>query len=191
MPKEIFPNQNQESCCESDCGCHDSIEKESGCCCESTDECPDCQDIKTLNIELLYLDLSVCSRCQNTESTLVKSIEAVKDLFTSAGYEVILKRIHIDSIDKAIRHRFMSSPTIRLNGRDIISQLDESSCKDCGDICGNDVDCRDWIYEGVRYTEPPQAMIIRAILKEIYFPTHDQVEDVSYQVPDNLKTYFG
>jgi hypothetical protein len=44
----------------------------------------------------------------------------------------------------------------------------ESLCESCGDLCGDEVDCRVWIYNGKEYNVPPKAMIIDAILREIY-----------------------
>lgn len=137
----------------------------------------------------MYLDLSTCKRCQHTESTLEQSIENVSKMLESAGYEVRLHKIHIDSLQKAIDYQFLSSPTIRLNGKDIISDLTESNCQDCGDLCGQEIDCRDWIYEGVRYSEPPEPMIIRAILKEIYLPS-DKRQDDPYVLPVNISSFF-
>ncbi len=44
----------------------------------------------------------------------------------------------------------------------------ESKCESCGDLCGDDVDCRIWLYQGKEYTSPPPAMIVDAILREVY-----------------------
>ncbi|OHE41539.1 MAG: hypothetical protein A2Y16_05070 [Tenericutes bacterium GWF2_57_13] len=143
-----------------------------------------------LQIDFLYLDLSVCGRCQSTESTLEKTLEEIGALLTTAGYLVVLRKIHIDSIDKAILHKFVSSPTIKVNGIDIVANTEESNCRDCGDLCGSEVDCRDWVYQGVRYTEPPKPMLINAILKEIYLPSSENSIINPYEVPENIKRFF-
>lgn len=67
----------------------------------------------------------------------------------------------------------------------------ESSCKACGDLCGDDVDCRVWNYEGAEYTEPPKELIINAILKAVYGEkTELENEKAEYKLPDNLNKFF-
>jgi hypothetical protein len=46
------------------------------CGCES-DCCETIQQNKKINIDFLYLDLSVCERCQSTEGSLEEAIEAI------------------------------------------------------------------------------------------------------------------
>ena len=71
-------------------------------------------------------------------------------MLESAGVEIIVNKIHINSKEKAIQYRFVTSPTIRVNGRDIQMEFKESLCETCGDLCGDEVDCRVWVYkEGV------------------------------------------
>ena len=195
MKSKLSSSLNESPCCEQGCGCRQQnnepvkdIQKESkGCDC--VDDCQCESSINHLNIDFLYLDLSGCKRCQHTESTLEKSIVSVSKMLESAQYEVKLNKIHIDSIDKAIEYKFLSSPTIRLNGKDIISNVIESNCQDCGDLCGEEIDCRDWIFEGVRYSEPPETMIMRAILREIYLPS-DSRQDEPYVLPLNISNFF-
>lgn len=170
------------TCCSSNskketCGCHSSAS-------ETTPQ------THLLKVDFLFLDLSMCSRCQTTESTLEKSLHEIAELLQTAGYEVQLNKIHIDSLEKAIAHQFISSPTIRVNGRDSLSKTLESNCQDCGDLCGGQVDCRDWQFEGVRYTEPPKPMLIQAILKTIYAPVSPASDIPSYEVPENIKQFF-
>ena len=175
-------NKTLESCgCSEvvDCGC----QTEPTCCSSSANQ-------NQLNIDFLYLDLSICSRCQATETTLEQSLDEIKILLSSVGYEVTLNKIHIDSLEKAIEYSFISSPTIRLNGIGIVSKTLESNCKDCGDLCGSDVDCRDWIFEGVRYTEPPKQMMIKAILLAIYGPKMKTINRSAYEVPQNIIRFF-
>jgi hypothetical protein len=67
----------------------------------------------------------------------------------------------------------------------------ESLCESCGDLCGDDVDCRVWVYQGNEYTIPPKAMIIEALLKEVYVGSNnDQPKDPDYSLPDNLKKFY-
>ena len=90
-----------------------------------------------------------------------------------------------------LQHRFASSPTIRVNGRDIQLEGKESKCDSCGDLCGDDVDCRIWLYQGKEYTSPPPAMIIDAILREVYGqPAAAVAASEPFVLPDNLRKFF-
>ena len=111
-------------------------------------------------IDFLYLDLEVCSWCKGTGDSLETALSQVATVFQAGGVEVAVNRIHVDSEEKALQHRFSSSPTIRVNGRDIQLEGKESKCESCGDLCGDEVDCRIWLYQGKEYTSPPPAMII-------------------------------
>lgn len=110
----------------------------------------------------------------------------------AASYEILINKINIDSKESAIKYKFISSPTIRINGRDIDINTKESDCKDCGDICGDSIDCRVWTYENKEYTEPPKAMIINAILKEIYNDKIKETNEIKeeYVFPENLEKFF-
>lgn len=146
---------------------------------------------KQLAIDFLYLDLSVCERCQGAETNLDKAIDEVTRVLKSAGYEVIVNKVNIITKELAFKYEFVSSPTIRLNGKDIALEFKESLCQDCGDLCGDSVDCRVWVYEGVEYNEPPKEMIVNAILKEVFGGGHpDSAKKEEYALPENLKVFF-
>lgn len=166
--------------------------KSSSCCSGSSCDCTSSQDIKKLTIDFLYLDLNTCERCKGTESNLLKAINEVEVVLKAASYEIIINKINIDSKESAIKYKFISSPTIRINGRDIDINTKESDCKDCGDICGDSIDCRVWTYENKEYTEPPKAMIINAILKEIYNDKIKETNEIKeeYIFPENLEKFF-
>ena len=66
----------------------------------------------------------------------------------------------------------------------------ESLCESCGDLCGDNVDCRVWVYQGKEYTEPPKAMIIEAILKAVYGGNNVKKDDQEYKLPENLKKFY-
>lgn len=166
--------------------------KTSGCCGGGCDCSSPAAEKKTLNIDFLYLDLSVCERCQGTESSLDEAIRAVSAVLNAAGYEISTNKVNITSKDLAIQYEFVSSPTIRINGNDIAMDVNESACKECGDLCGDSVDCRVWNYEGVEYTEPPKELIINAILKEVYSTDAPKSsEKDSYVLPQNLEVFFA
>lgn len=112
----------------------------------------------------------------------------------AAGYEIQVNKMNIITKELALEYEFVSSPTIRINGKDFVLEVKESSCKECGDLCGDDVDCRVWTYEGEEYNEPPKELIINAILKEVYSEnTTSSIEQSTtnhYKLPDNLKRFF-
>jgi len=165
---------NSTGCCSGACSCNSEIPK------------------KEINIDFLYLDLSVCERCQGTETNLDEAMNEVRAVLNAAGYVVSINKVNITSKELAVKYEFVSSPTIRINGRDISPEVKESNCKDCGDLCGDNVDCRVWSYEDKEYTEPPKALIINAILKEVYAEkTIDSTKKEEYKLPANLEVFFN
>jgi len=66
----------------------------------------------------------------------------------------------------------------------------ESSCLECGDLCDDEVECRVWVHEGNEYNVPPKAMIINAILKEVYGGKGNSVQKKEYELPKNLENFF-
>jgi len=142
-------------------------------------------------IDFLYLDLEICTWCKGTGDSLDGALARVATVLQAGGVEVEVNRIHVDSEDKAMRYRFASSPTIRVNGRDIQMEGKESKCESCGDLCGDDVDCRIWLYQGKEYTSPPPAMIIDAILREVYGqPVAAAEAGEPFTLPENLRKFF-
>lgn len=164
----------------------------SGCCsCGSGNCCTPEPESKKITIDFLYLDLTVCERCQGTETNLDQAVNEVSKVLSAAGFEIQVNKVNITSEELANKYQFISSPTIRINGRDIALNVKESGCKECGDLCGDAVDCRVWEYEGNEYNEPPAAMIINAIMKEVYSNANASVSELEeYVIPDNLKSFF-
>ena len=154
----------------------------SKCCCSSDNRCGQPQGKKPINIDFLYLDTTICGRRQDTETALDEAVAS------AAGHEVKVNKVNITTRELAIQYRFISSPTIRVNGNDIAVELRESVCEDCGDLCGDTVDCRVWI--GVEYNAPPKELLVDAILREMYNAKHGEPERAAYQLPENLETYF-
>ena len=162
-----------------------------GCCSCGSGCCGSEQVKKQLVIDFLYLDLSVCERCQGAENNLDETINEVAEALKVTGVEILVNKINITSKELAIKHEFLSSPTIRVNGNDIELEVKETACKECGDLCGENVDCRVWIHEGIEYNEPPKAMIINAILKEVYSEQKiNTAKKDKYVLPYNLQVFF-
>jgi len=145
---------------------------------------------KTLAIDFLYLDLTTCERCQSTDSSLKEALRVLSGAFDTLGYGVHVNEVNITSRELAEQYRFISSPTIRVNGVDINADVKESDCADCGSLCGDNVDCRVFTYEGKDYEQPPTAMIVDGILKAIYGKRSPCCADESYTLPSNLERFF-
>lgn len=169
--------------------------KNDSSCCSRSDVCCNSSNSSDINkrelvIDFLYLDETVCERCQGTDNSLDEALSEMNKIFEATGIDVKVNKINILSEELAIKYKFLTSPTIRINGKDIQMDYRESLCKSCGDLCGEEVNCRVWIYNGKEYTEPPKAMIIEAILKEVYGGnTKHQVQSV-YKMPENLKKFY-
>jgi len=158
-----------------------------GCC-----DVPKDTNKRRIVIDFLYLDLSVCTRCQGTDSALAEALAEVSKVLEATGVEVEVNKVNVTTEELAIQHKFVSSPTIRVNGRDIQMEFKETLCESCGDLCGDEVDCRVWVYQGQEYTVPPKAMLIEAILKEVYGGAggrNSVAQD--YALPENLKHFYA
>ena len=144
-------------------------------------------------IDFMYLDLDVCTRCRGTDANLGTALAEVESLLGAAGGEVVVRRTLVESEEQAWALGFVSSPTIRVNGRDIALESRESRCESCeACACNGTVECRVWVWRGEEHTEAPTAMIVDAILREVYGgarqlgPEPAAVADV----PENLKRFF-
>ena len=72
-------------------------------------------------------------------------------------------------------------------------ELTETSCgaEACADGCGAHVDCRVWTHQGEQYTEAPVALIVDALLREVYSDPRPADPDEGvigpYEVPENCE----
>jgi MoaA/NifB/PqqE/SkfB family radical SAM enzyme len=141
---------------------------------------------KRVEIDFMFLDLEVCTRCRNTDSNLEAALDTVRSVLQSAGVELLVRKNLVDSEQKAMELGFISSPTIRVNGRDIALEFRESSCASCGEACAceGNIDCRVWVYQGQEYTAAPAPMIVDAILAAVYGTM--EAAPASVQVPPVL-----
>jgi DNA-binding PadR family transcriptional regulator len=148
---------------------------------------------RTIDIEFLYLDLDACTRCQGTGRNLEEALNEVAEVLEATGVKVNLKKIHVQTEEQALALGFVSSPTIRINGQDIQLDIREDLCESCGDLCGEDVDCRVWVYQGKEYSEAPKGMIIEAILKHVYGGGMEApaTKEPLKELPENLKRFFA
>lgn len=169
---------SNKGCCSSGTGCCNSVE-------------PVQSNKKSVVIDFLYLDLSTCTWCQGTEQSLEDALSEVSNVLKASEIEVILNKINVINEELAIKHKFVSSPTIRVNGHDIQMDIKEKKCESCGDLCGDSVDCRVWEFNGEEYTVPPKALIIEGILKSVFGGECKTNENNEYKLPDNLQRFYS
>lgn len=154
--------------------------KDQGCC--------SCNSKKVL-VEYLYLDLKTCDRCIGTDAVLEGVLKEINPALSCAGYEVEFKKMEISSKEMAEKYRFLSSPTIRVNGMDICESVAENSCGCCSDISGTDVECRVFEFEGEDYEVPPKEMLATSILRAVFAPK-EECCCVEYSMPENIIAFF-
>lgn len=141
-------------------------------------------------IEYLYLDLQTCDRCVGTDKVLSEVLEVLEPALQLAGYEVESRKVEMSTPEIAAAYRFLSSPTIRVNGRDICLSVEENDCGCCSEIAGSRVECRVFRYEDQIYEVPPKELLAYSILKAIFSARDDGV-DTEYIMPENLKTFYA
>jgi hypothetical protein len=148
---------------------------------------------RELTIEFLYLDLETCTRCRETDANLEVALTEVARVLDAAGVAVAVRKELVASAEQARLLGFVSSPTIRINGQDIALELRESNCGECGEACGCDggIDCRVWVWQGQEYTQAPPAMIVDAILRDVYGGMAPAAAAPLAAIPENLARYFA
>jgi hypothetical protein len=149
---------------------------------------------RSIEIELLALDLNTCTRCVGSQANLEQALATTHHVLQMTGYDVQVRTILIESAEHARQHHFVTSPTIRINGRDIALETLESRCDSCTDLCGctEGTNCRVWRYQGQEYTEAPVGMIVDALLREVYSGAQPlDAPPVIRDVPENLTRFFS
>jgi len=151
---------------------------------------------RKINIDFLYVDLTACTRCIGTDAHLGEALSEVSRILEAAGIDVVVRKTLVESEEQAKALGFFSSPTIRINGKDIALEFRESRCDSCEACAGNvPVNCRVWVFQGKEYTEAPKAMIVDAILREVYRNASTQEPPgrprKRREVPENLRRYFS
>ena len=144
--------------------------------------------MKTIVIDLLYLDLTTCERCMGTGKLVEEVVKDLELLLSPSHYSFQLRKIKMDSVDLAMRYHFLSSPTIRVNGIDVLGEIKENVCVTCGEVCGDETLCRVFMYNGKAYNEPPRGMLVEGILKAI-FNDHKSSDQQRYDMPGNIMNF--
>lgn len=145
---------------------------------------------KKVVVEYLYLDLTTCDRCIGTDGALDDVMLVLTPALQLAGLHVEYNKIEMVTADIATHYRFLSSPTIRVNGRDICESVAENHCACCGEISGGDVDCRVFEFDGQSFEIPPKEMLAGAVLRAVFGGTDGGCSCGAYELPGNLKSFF-
>jgi hypothetical protein len=156
-------------------------------CCVDVETC--CPSTKALNVEYLYLDLQSCDRCQSTDKRLEKALTLLRPILHELGYHANLSKIHMSTQALAIQHRFLSSPTIRINGCDLFETITENNCGCCSEISGHDTDCRTFMEDGESVNAPSVKLLIERILRHV-LNGHQAESNQAYVLPENLKQFY-
>ena len=98
-----------------------------------------------MDIELLYFD--GCASWQHTLADL-------RALLAEAGREDDVRLVKVDTMDAAERLRFLGSPTVRVDGRDIEGDIP---------VEGYGMECRIYWVDGKPTDTPPREWLARAI----------------------------
>ena len=148
---------------------------------------------KILKIDLLARDLDICQRCVPTGEQLRDAITLLSPVADALGIELRHREIVVQTPEEAKEYALLSSPTIRLNGRDVAQDIRESLCESCGDLTGNNpaVDCREWHYRGQVYYAAPLPLLIEAIMEAMLnIDTPPIIPAPLEELPENLQRYF-
>lgn len=148
-----------------------------------------------MRIDFMYLDLETCTRCRGADRNLEAALDAARGSLVAVGTDVEVNRLHVTSAEQARELRFVSSPTLRVNGHDVALELRESPCgsEPCSAGCGDEIDCRVWVHDGHEHTEPPVEMILEAILREARRPQAGAPGGGAdpFELPENLERFFA
>lgn len=161
--------EQAESCCS--CGCGMASERK-------------------IVVEYFYLDLETCDRCIGTDNVLDEVMMTLTPALNITGFEVEYNKIEMKTAEIATQYKFLSSPTIRVNGQDICQSVAENSCGCCSDISRTDVSCRVFEYNEEIYEVPPKEMIAEAILKAVFGQAEAGCSCEEYELPENLREFF-
>jgi len=148
-----------------------------------------------IDIEFLFIDRTVCERCIGTERHLDEALSELSEDLKTMGVEVSVRKILVETEAMALALGFSSSPTIRINGKDIALEFRETRCESCESCAGSGpIRCRIWVYQGREYTEAPKAMLVEAIRKAAYGRTVSREPAARprklQSLPEDLRQFF-
>lgn len=186
--------ESSESCC---CSEDSGSGKDSRCCVDGeTNGCCDPEAIhddpnlghkEVVIVDYLYLDQSVCDRCQGTDARVAAAVEKVRPIMDMAGYNIVMNKVEIENEYLADRFEFLSSPTVRVNGVDICPEVIENECDCCRTLSSYNVNCRQFDFNGKLYEVPPVAYIVKRLLEIVF--TKEKPTYEKYVMPENIRGF--
>lgn len=144
---------------------------------------------RTVDVELLALDLDTCDRCCGTDASLDAAVEQAAAVLRAEGVALRVTKTVVSSVAQAQALRFASSPTVRVGGRDVAVETRESACGPCGDLAGTDVACRVWVHEGEEHAVAPVPMLVDAILAHARRADAPPAPAAPFVVPENVRRF--
>ncbi|MBN2286408.1 MAG: DUF2703 domain-containing protein [Tissierellales bacterium] len=166
-------------------------EKDNAKKCSCSGGCCSDESFKKVVVEYLYLDLQTCDRCIGTDKVLDEVMVILTPALQLAEYSVEYTKIEMETQEMAMKYKFLSSPTIRVNGKDICNSVLESSCGCCSEISNTDVDCRVFEYNGKTYEIPPKEMLANDILINVFGIDSGECScETDYKMPENLSSFY-
>lgn len=182
-------SKNSGSCC-----CNDSDRdsccggKTNGCCDPNAiNDDPNLGHKEVVIVDYLYLDQSVCDRCQGTDARVAAAVELVRPVMDMAGYNIVMNKVEIENEYLADRFEFLSSPTVRVNGVDICPEIIENECDCCRTLSSYDVYCRQFDFNGKLYEVPPVAYIVKRLLEIVFH--NEKPAYGEYTMPENIRGF--
>lgn len=189
------PSEEKGACCGGESA--ESARQGDSCCCgPDSSAAYSCADDpyaghkKTAVIDFLFLDLTVCDRCQGADERVALAYERCKPILAACGYNLVLNQVDIEDEALAEHYRFYSSPTVRVNGVDICPSIEENDCGCCSDLSDSDVKCRVFPFNGTYYEVPPTDMLVRGIIETVIRGEKAHPEMEPYELPENLAGFF-
>ncbi|MBF0334887.1 MAG: DUF2703 domain-containing protein, partial [Alphaproteobacteria bacterium] len=129
--------------------------------------------------------------CQGAEAALDAALAAAGPALAALGVTVATRKTLVEGEEQARALRLVSSPSIRINGRDIQPELREDMCGTCSTLPGQTaVECRVWTWRGEEHQAPPVGMIVEALLRAAQAEPAPAGADADFAVPENLRGFF-
>lgn len=122
-----------------------------------------------MRIDYLFLDREACPRCKSTDQVLD---EVLREL----GLKIKVNKIKIESERQAKKYGFVASPTILINGRDIVP-IETNYCGPCSALCGCGTQCRTFSYKNIRSDSIPKKLIRDKILEALKEESNENSRD--------------
>ena len=153
--------QTGTPCCSSSCCGDDTTAR------TATVEKPaEAKQPRRLDVELLVIDLDSCARCVPTSKELRGALQLIAPAAEALDIRLTYRETVVQTAAEARARALLSSPTIRINGRDIEQDIRESECESCGDLTedGTIVECREWHYRGEVYPAAPLPYLLEVLM---------------------------